>query len=157
MKRPETEELREWSARAGLSAPSREGLPDLISLIGMTAKSAREDPVESVEDAVDAMASYQVYLASEKARVAAHLGFMKSGFEQAVNSATEGMERQYVKYEEKRALAIRTDGSLREAWREISVLQAKLDRIGDLPRVIESKMQVLRRVLQRRLDEGRRG
>ncbi len=149
-------ELTDWSGEMGLTPLSKDGLPDLNYVLSIGSKFD-DLGFEEMDEAVDKVSSYCVYVASQKSSFESMLGLLKRKFDQRLHTATDKLigGKKFRTYEERKAVAINMDHKLQAMSLKIAKLQAKFDRIRDLPRTIESRLVVLRKIYERRVNEDR--
>lgn len=140
----------------GLTPLSKDGLPDLNYVLSIGSKFD-DLGFEEMDEAVDKVSSYCVYVASQKSGFESMLGLLKRKFDQRLHTATDKLigGKKFRTYEERKAVAINMDHKLQKMSLKIAKLQAKFDRIRDLPRTIESRLVVLRKIYERRVNEER--
>jgi hypothetical protein len=113
--------------------------------------------VNNLGEVIDKVSSYLVYLSAQQAKTAAALTVCDANLSQDLDTATERLYTpdSYKTYGERRALALKMDKKLRKLYFKVTELKAKLKRIDGVPRAVEAKLLVLRKIYERRVHEAR--
>ncbi len=150
-----TTELRAWSEDLGLIT-SESSVPDLDYIISIGSKFD-DLGFSEMDEVIDKVSAYLVYVAAQKSSVESTLNLLSRAFDHQLHTSTEKLidGKKYRTYDERRALAINMSGDLQVKEARVAKLRAQYDRLKDIPRVIESRLIVLRRIYDRRVNEDR--
>ena len=104
---------------------------------------------------MDKIASYNLYLKSQKGSLEAQIAITKSELDKALHSAINelGADYRYKTADEKIALVRTIHPKIDEAYRKLCLLQAKFARLRDIPYAIDKKLELLRLKYNRRINE----
>lgn len=149
-------ELKEWSGELGITPVSDDGLPSMNYVLKVGSQFD-EMGFEEMDEALDKVSAYQAYIASQKGSLESLLGLLKRDYDQQLHTATEKLTggKKFRTYEERKALAINMSGALQKKGLKVARVQARFDRIKDLPRTIETRLLVLRKIYERKVNEDR--
>lgn len=150
-------DLNDWEDSVGLSSVNGDSMPNLDYIVNLNNRCMRDMDFEEMDETLEKISAYMVYLAAQKSHVAERLEIIKTVFDHRVNTATEEYANQnpksYKTYGERKAVVLRTDRNLRNLEEKVVKLSAKLQRLGDLPRVVNDRLFTLRKIYERKINE----
>lgn len=152
-------DLDDWEDSVGLSSVDGDSMPNLNYIVNLDNRCMRDMDFDEMDEALEKMSAYMVYLAAQKSYVAERLEIIKTVFDHRLNTATEEFATQHPKsyktYGERKAVVLRTDRRLRDLQEKVVRLSAKLKRLEELPRVVNDRLFTLRKIYDRKVNEHR--
>jgi hypothetical protein len=153
----QVENLKSWSENLGITPVNQVDLPNMSYVIKLNYQDIDGMSLEKLDEVLVKLSSYAAYLSWQKSLIAARLQLLESEFNQILNSATEKLIKPatFRTYHERRALVIRTNRQLKKANNRVNLLKTKLLRIDNLPRVVQDKLQIVKSIYYRRINEDK--
>lgn len=152
-------DLDDWEDSVGLSSVNGDSMPDLDYVVNLGNRHMRDMDFEEMDETLEMLSAYMVYLAAQKSHVAERLEIIKTVFDHRLNTGTEEFATQHPKsyktYGERKAVVLRTNRNLRSMQEKVVKLSAKLKRLEDLPRVVNDRLFTLRKIYDRKVNEHR--
>lgn len=150
-----SEEIKTWSEGVGLSPVNQHQVPNVDFSVSFGLDGLSDISFEELDSAINRLSSYVIYLSSQKGSLIAYLGLLEAKFNQQLHTITEQNydSRSFKKFEERKALALRTHSDLRKLEAKIIKTRAKLEKIKEMPHAIELKINMLKNMYQRRVYE----
>ncbi len=152
-------DLDDWEDSVGLSSVNGDSMPNLDYIVNLNNRRMRDMDFEEMDETLEKISAYMVYLAAQKSHVAERLEVIKTVFDYRINTATEEYATQHPKsyktYGERKAVVLRTDRSLRNLEEKVVKLSAKLKRLEEMPRVVNDRLFTLRKIYDRKVNEHR--
>jgi hypothetical protein len=148
-------EVERWGEDLGLTALVVDDLN--LSYTQTVSKKIDSLTPHEISEELDKVSSYHVFISSQKGDIESKLGLAKVVYNRMLHTATEKLckPNTFKTYEERKTLALNMDGKLSKLCHRIAVLQAKFDKIKDIPRVIENRLIVLRRICEKSINESK--
>ena len=150
-------ELDDWEDDIGVSSVNGDSMPDLDYIVNLNNRCMRDMDFEEMDETLEKISAYMVYLAAQKSHVAERLEIIKTVFDHRLNTGTEEFVNQnpksYKTYGERKAVILRTNRNLRSMQEKVVKLSAKLKRLDELPRVVNDRLFTLRKIYDRKVNE----
>lgn len=149
------EGVYKWAEQKGVQSLQLSGAPDLRFIANLDSDQLEGMTFQELDETLLKISSYKIYLVAQIGEMQSRLSVLRSDFNQRLNSRTEKLIGKFRTYPERRALVLRTNGRLKDRSEKLAELEAKLEMVKDLPRAIEDKISLMKRLYNRRLDEER--
>lgn len=149
------DDLDNWDDGMGLSSVNGSSTPNLDYVVNLDNRSMREMDFDEMDEVLEKLSAYMVYLSSQKSYIAERYETIKTVFEYRLHTETERLvkPKSFKTYGERKALVLRTNKKLREMEERVTRLASKLKRLDELPRVVGDRLFTLRKIYDRRVNE----
>lgn len=150
-------ELREWTEDKGIFMVTGPQI-DLKKILETDYKSLQLMPIEEVEELIDKIVSYNIFIRSNKDNIEAQIEVVSATLEKEIAIETNKLDSDY-KFktkEEKKSIVRVIRPDIDSRCKELTILKAKLMRIKDIPYGIDKKIDILKSIYNRRLQSERR-
>ncbi len=149
------DDLKEWQGETGLTKKPAPGLKieELASIIdyGLDGMSLQE-----LELLMARIASYNIFLKTEKGRLASRLAYLGDQLKRSLYLETQrlGAEYKYNKIEEKEAIVLANNPDISELKKQVLLAEIKFNQIKDIPHSIDKKLEILVLIYNRKIKNG---
>jgi hypothetical protein len=137
----------EWKQKIGLTDADNPGC-DIKYLINELDKYIKEMSIEDIEFYITRIASYNLFLQTEKSKILSRLLLFKEQYKRLLYTETEKLtdtnhDFKFKKIEEKETIVLLNNEQIRKLKNLIIENEIKFEQIKELPHAIENKLRTL--------------
>lgn len=149
-------EMKDWSIKLGLHSV-KDPVFTCEEITDLYVDSLNSITLDQLEDLMLRISSYNIYLKSRKGSLEAQIAIIKHELNKKLFLMTNnlGSDYKFKTIDEKDAIVQSMYPDIAEQKRQLSLLQAKLLRIKDIPYAIDKKLELIKLTYQRRRDESK--
>jgi hypothetical protein len=118
-----------------------------------TGQELEEMGLAELENLMITIASYNVYLKSQRSMLESKLSVLKARLSYLLGLQTQIIQQKFMSKEEKEAFALSQNAGLMSLRKECLDIEAKLLRLKDLPFSIDKELDMIKLKYTRRRDE----
>lgn len=149
--------INDWATKIGIYPMTMPAM-SCEQIITLDFKSTQIMPLEQLEEIIDKIVSYNIYIKAQKGIIESQIEVLKTDVDKLLYLETNnlGDEYKYKNIDEKKAIVRTANVKIDEQYKELIKLKCKFMKIKDIPYGIDKKIEMLKMIYSRRINDSRR-